>query len=258
MARRRELCLDSLERAASALAEARSAVALTGAGMSVESGIPDFRSAHGLWRTYPPDEYATLSAFRANPDKVWGMLRGMVDLLGSAQPNPGHHALAALQRAGTLRRVITQNIDGLHTRAGSKAPLEVHGTHLGLHCPSCRHRDRSAQAPPSGVPRCPRCSGPMKPPVVLFEEDLPPGVLAESMGLAERCDVMLVVGTSLAVYPVASLPDLAIRAGATIIEINTDPGHLRRAGAIELRGSSAQILPMLVERVASANTQPAR
>jgi len=252
VARRRELCLDSLEQAASALAGARSAIALTGAGMSVESGIPDFRSAHGLWRTYPPDEYATLSAFRTNPDKVWGMLRDMVGLLGSAQPNPGHHALAELQREGVLRRVITQNIDGLHSRAGSRDPLEVHGSHLGLHCPACRHRERSAQAPPSGVPRCPRCTGPMKPPVVLFEEDLPPGVLAEATGLAERCDLMLVVGTSLAVYPVASLPDLAIRAGATIVEINTEPGHLRRAGAIELRGGSAQILPMLVDRVVCA------
>jgi NAD-dependent deacetylase len=250
VARRGSLDPEALEQAAQALAQARSAIALTGAGMSVESGIPDFRSPQGLWRTYPPEEYATLSAFRRDPEKVWGMLRGMVELLSSADPNAGHHALARLQQRGRIRRVITQNIDGLHRRAGSEDPVEVHGSHLGLHCPSCRWKDRSAQAPPEGAPRCPRCSGPLKPPVVLFEEGLPPGAMADAMRLASGCDLMLVVGTSLQVYPVASLPDVAAASGARLVEINLAPGHLRRHDALELKGGVATVLPLLEERCA--------
>jgi NAD-dependent deacetylase len=248
VARRERLDPHALDRAAQALAQARAAVALTGAGMSVESGIPDFRSPQGLWRTYPPEEYATLSAFRRDPEKVWSMLRGMVDVLSSADPNEGHHALARLQQQGRLRRVITQNIDGLHRRAGNVDPIEVHGSYLGLHCPACRWKDRSAPAPPEGAPRCPRCGGPLKPPVVLFEEGLPQGALGEAMRLAQRCDVMLVVGTSLQVYPVASLPDVAAGAGATLVEINLEPGHLRHHDAIELAGGVATVLPLLAER----------
>ena len=155
MSRRRELCLDSLEQAAQALATSRAAVAFTGAGMSVESGIPDFRSAHGLWRTYPPDEYATMSAFSADPAKVWVMLRAMVGVLSAAEPNPGHQALAQLQRMGRLRRVITQNIDGLHRRAGSVDTIEVHGSTTGLHCPSCTLRDKRASIPTPRRPALP-------------------------------------------------------------------------------------------------------
>jgi len=247
VARRAELDLDALEQAAAALAHANHALAFTGAGMSVESDIPDFRSPDGLWRTYPPEEYATLSAFRRDPDKVWVMLRAMTEVLEAADPNPGHDALARLQRQGLLKRVLTQNIDGLHARAGSDQPIEVHGSHRGLHCPACDLREPKAAPPSSGVPRCRRCGGPMKPPVVLFEEGLPPA-LGEAMRLASRCDLMLVVGTSLQVYPAASLPDIAADAGATIVEVNLEPGHLRRHGAIELVGGAAQVLPMLEER----------
>jgi NAD-dependent deacetylase len=215
--------------------------------MSVESGIPDFRSPRGLWRTYPPEDYATLTAFRADPAKVWRMLHAMGALLSAAEPNPGHHALARLQQDGSIRRVITQNIDGLHRQAGSVDPIEVHGSSHGLHCPRCALRNERATHPEGGVPRCPRCDGPMKPPVVLFEEDLPSGVMGEATRLANACDVMLVVGTSLAVYPVASLPDIAADAGATLVEINLEPVHLRRFGAIPLRGGSAQVLPQLAE-----------
>jgi NAD-dependent deacetylase len=249
VARRPSLDFDELDRAAEALASSRAAVAFTGAGMSVESGIPDFRSPDGLWRTYPPEEYATLSAFRRDPAKVWGMLRAMVVALGAADPNAGHTSLASLQRRGPLRRVITQNIDGLHTRAGCENTVELHGSIRGLHCPACTLRDRSATPPPEGVPSCPRCAGPMKPPVVLFEEGLPTGVMDEAMRLVSGCDLMLVVGTSLAVYPAASLPDVAAAAGATIIEINLEPGHLRRHQTIELAGGVATMLPLLEERM---------
>ncbi len=248
MGRRTDLDLEALDRAAVALARARAAVALTGAGMSVESGIPDFRSPGGLWRTYPPEEYATMSAFERDPAKVWGMLRAMVHALAEAQPNEGHRAMARAQREGLLQRVVTQNIDSLHRRAGSEQPVEVHGSSTGLHCPRCRWLDRGASAGADGVPRCPRCSGPLKPPVVLFEEGLPQGALGEAMRLARGCELMLIVGTSLQVYPVASLPDIAAAAGATLVEVNLEPGHLRRHGAIELRGGVATVVPLLVER----------
>ncbi len=249
MARKRELEIDALDTAVAALRGARRAVALTGAGMSVESGIPDFRSPGGLWRTYPPERYATLSAFRRDPEAVWEMLHAMGRVLGAAEPNAGHHALARLQREGCIQRVITQNIDGLHRLAGSEEPIEVHGSSLGLHCIACRFLDRGATAPPDEVPHCPRCGSPLKPPVVLFEEGLPPGVMTEAWRLAQGCDVMLVVGTSLAVYPVASLPDVAADAGATLVEVNLEPGHLRRHGAVELLGGVATVLPLLAERV---------
>ncbi len=249
MPRRRDLDLDALDAAVTAMVVAKRAVALTGAGMSVESGIPDFRSPGGLWRTYPPERYATLSAFRRDADAVWEMLRAMGAVLEAAEPNAGHHALAALERHGHLERVITQNIDGLHRRAGTKDPIEVHGSSQGLHCVACAYRDRDASPPPQGVPRCPRCGGPLKPPVVLFEEGLRPGVMEEAWRLAQRCDLMLVIGTSLAVYPVASLPDAAAQAGATLMEINLEPGHLRHHGAIELAGGVGEVLPLLAKRV---------
>jgi len=248
VARGHHLELDALDEAAGHLAEAQRAVALTGAGMSVESGIPDFRSDQGLWRRYPPQEYATLSAFLANPGRCWEMLRSMGAVLAKAEPHEGHRALAQMERIGLLRAVITQNIDGLHRRAGSQQVFEVHGSVLGLHCPACGFRDRRATPPDRGWPRCPRCTGPTKPPVVLFEEALPARVMAEAEALASSSDLLLVIGTSLAVYPVAALPALAARRGSALVEINLEPGHLRAYGALQLRGGAAGVLPLLLER----------
>ncbi|MFH1464882.1 MAG: NAD-dependent deacylase [Pseudomonadota bacterium] len=248
--RRRELLDEgALEQAAQALAKARYAIALTGAGMSVESGIPDFRSEDGLWNRFPPDQYATLSAFNADPARCWAMLRAMLELLRSAEPNAGHLALAELERAGRLQRIVTQNIDGLHTRAGSREPVEVHGTWRGLRCPTCGFADRGAEADGEEVPTCPRCYSPMKPPVVLFEESLPAHAMGEAWRLAQRCDLMLVIGTSLAVQPIASLPQVAAARGVPLVEIDLEPGHLREHGALELAGGAAGILPRLAARV---------
>lgn len=238
----------ALERAARALAGARRAVALTGAGMSVDSGIPDFRSAGGLWTRFPPDQYATVTAFRADPARCWTMLRAMLAVLRAAAPHDGHRALAALERHGLLARVVTQNIDGLHRQAGSRDPVEVHGNVDGLHCPLCGFTDRGAEAPDDGVPACPRCWSPMKPPVVLFEESLPAPAMGEAWRLVQGCDLLLVIGTSLVVQPVASLPHVAASAGATLVEIDLDPGHMRDLGALEIAGSAAEVLPRLASR----------
>lgn len=248
MARHPALDEEALEQAACALARADYAIALTGAGMSVESGIPDFRSQDGLWKRFPPDQYATLSAFRQDPVRCWTMLHAMLALLRGAAPNAGHLALVELERAGRLRRVVTQNIDGLHALAGSRDPVEVHGTWRGLHCPTCGFLDHGAEVDAGELPTCPRCWIPMKPPVVLFEESLPAGAMGEAWRLAQRCDLMLVIGTSLVVQPVASLPQVAAARGVPLVEIDLEPNHLRDHGAIELRGGAAKILPRLAAR----------
>jgi len=237
-----------LDEAARALAVARSAVALTGAGISVESGIPDFRSDNGLWRRYPPERYATLSAFMEDPERCWEMLRAVDALLASAQPNEGHRALASMEQERLIRGVLTQNIDGLHSRAGNRMVVEVHGSCLGLHCVRCKYRDAKASAPQRGVPRCPRCQAPLKPPVVLFEEGLPEHAISQAWRMAQGADLMLVVGCSLVVYPAAGLPAVAAQAGAKLVEVNPEPGAMRGHGALELAGPAGEVLPLLLER----------
>jgi NAD-dependent deacetylase len=241
----------ALDRAARLLAGAKHAVAFTGAGASVESGIPDFRSDDGLWRRFPPEHYATIEMFHQNPDRVWTMLRAMGELVQKAQPNDGHRALAAMEDEGMLAGVITQNIDGLHTLAGNRHVLELHGTWRGLHCARCFHVDRGGEATPDHTPLCPRCGSPMKPPIILFNEDLPQAVMIQAWSLAAETDLMLVIGTSLAVWPAADLPDVAAGNGAALVEVNDRPGALRYRQAVELGGSSASVLPLLLERARS-------
>ncbi len=239
---------EALDRAARLLAGAKHAVAFTGAGASVESGIPDFRSDDGLWRRFPPEHYATIEAFHQTPDRVWTMLRAMGELVRHALPNEGHRALAAMEAEGMLEGVITQNIDGLHTEAGSHRVLELHGTWRGLHCALCFHVDRGGEATPDYTPRCPRCGGPMKPPIVLFNEDLPQATMTQAWSLAAEADLMLVIGTSLAVWPAADLPDVAAGNGASLVEVNDRPGALRYCDAVELGGTAGHVLPLLLER----------
>lgn len=239
-----------MERAIRALAEARRAVAVTGAGISVESGIPDFRSADGLWSRYPPDQFATIDAFYDDPDRVWVMWYELAETLGSVQPNPAHYALAQLEKAGRLAGVITQNIDALHHRAGSVNVVEFHGRADAIVCPACgRRRAMELSHRAHGAPRC-ECGGYMKPDVVLFGEIIPPGPLAAAHALATSCDVMLVIGTSAQVYPAASLPWMARENGATIIECNTQPSAFTgNVTDIFLRGKAGEILPVLADGV---------
>jgi len=247
-----------LERAADALAGARRAFALTGAGISVESGIPDFRSANGIWAKYPPDEYASLDAFRRDPAKVWHMWRELGLGLRTANPNPGHLALANMEELGALRAVVTQNIDNLHQRAGSKKVIDYHGNAVRLHCLDC-HRRRpldTTELSNEEPPRC-ACGAILKPDVVLFGEMIPTYALYEAEALAQNADVVLIAGTSAQVYPAAGLPHTAKRHGAAIIECNIEKtDYTRDVTDIFLDGETGTTLPLLLSAIhASKNSQ---
>jgi NAD-dependent deacetylase len=199
----------------------RPAVVLTGAGISTESGIPDFRSPSGIWAKYDPMEYATIDAFLADPAKVWDFYGKRLAVLGDAQPNDGHRALAELEEQGWIRAVITQNIDGLHQRAGSREVVEVHGSVREAECIHCHVRvpmeDAVASLP---LPPCPECGEILKPGVVMFGELLPARAIERAEALAAEAGLLLVVGSSLEVHPVAGLPGATLASGGALAIIN--------------------------------------
>lgn len=227
---------------------ARHAVALTGAGISTSSGIPDFRSAHGgLWRQADPLEVASLWSFHANPTAFYRWLRPLLRQMLDARPNPGHRALARLEAAGHLRTVITQNIDSLHQAAGSRNVLELHGHARTFSCLSCG-RAEPADAHLAAIldgrtpPPCAACGGLLKPDVTLYGEPLPFDTLSAAQQAALACDLMLVVGTSLEVMPAADLPRLARRRGARIALINLTPTPLDAEMDVVVRADAADAL----------------
>jgi len=204
---------------ASLLHERQPCVVLTGAGISTESGIPDFRSPTGIWTKYDPMEYATIDAFRRDPEKVWEFYALRLEALTRAEPNAGHLALAELERRGLVQAVVTQNIDGLHQRAGSQEVLEVHGSIRTAECLACCEQALLDQA----APRCPRCNAIMKPGVVMFGELLPAGAMERAAELARTAGLLLVVGSALEVYPVAGLPEETLSAGGALAIVNRGP-----------------------------------
>ena len=195
---------------AALIRERQPCVVLTGAGVSTESGIPDFRSTKGIWADVDPFEVASIQAFRRDPARVWCFYRARIDLLRAAEPNAAHRALAELERRGFVRAVVTQNIDTLHTRAGSSDVVEVHGSIRSAECLGCLWVERAEavleQLEESAVPACPRCGETLKPGVVLFGEILPAGAMERATQLAREAQLMVVVGSSLEVWPVAGLP----------------------------------------------------
>jgi NAD-dependent deacetylase len=235
--------------AAVLLSQARAAVAFTGAGVSAESGIPVYRGEGGLWTKFDPYKVAHIDTFRADPSVYWrySLLHRRTD----AQPNPAHRALVELERRGNLRAVITQNTDGLHQQAGSSRVIELHGSSHWVECLDCDRRyqrpdiDRlNAQECP---PVCPSCGGRfLKPTVVMFGEALPSAALAEAHELAMAADVMLIVGSSLQVYPAAGIPRLAHEYGAQLCIINTEPTSFDDIASVVLRGKAGGILPQIV------------
>lgn len=237
-------------RAAQALVRRGNAIAVTGAGASVDSGIPDFRSAGGVWSRYAPEDYATLEAFESDPDRVWELWYELGETLASAQPNAGHYALAELEAMGLLQAVITQNIDNLHTAAGSASVIEYHGNAHWIRCPACsRRRAFSLDQRMGGAPRC-ECGSAMKPDVVLFGEIIPGLALYQAEAAATQCGVLIVVGTSATVYPAAQLPFTAKTHGAFVIECNVERTEFTHGiSDVFLRGPAAQTLPELVRRV---------
>jgi NAD-dependent deacetylase len=217
-----------LEEAVEVYRRAEKPVALTGAGISVESGIPDFRSPGGLWTRMPLDEYATIEVFLRNPEKAWKLFRAVAESLEGARPNPAHLALAELERAGRLAGIVTQNVDGLHHGAGSEKVIEMHGEHQHLQCIQCR---RLIEVVPEhftsdAVPFCEDCDFPLKPNVVLFGEDV--RGMEEVTRLLADCDLLLVIGTSAQVYPAAALPAAVKRNGGSIFEFNLETTALTR------------------------------
>ena len=202
----------SAERLAELILQAQPCVVLTGAGTSTESGIPDFRSAGGIWARYDPMEYATIDAFRRDPAKVWDFYSKRLGVLADAKPNAAHLALAELERRGLVEAIVTQNVDRLHQAAGSVQVVEVHGSIRTASCLACGHREpfeRVVELLP--VPACERCGAVLKPDVVMFGELLPADALDRATELVLGAGLLLVVGSSLEVHPVAGLPDLAER-----------------------------------------------
>ncbi|MBN1104011.1 MAG: NAD-dependent deacylase [Deltaproteobacteria bacterium] len=240
---------ERIEEAARIICSSRLTLALTGAGISVESGIPDFRGAGGLWDKYNPAEYATIHAFRSNPKKVWAMLREMDTLVQQAKPNKAHIGLADLERMGLLHCVITQNVDNLHQAGGSAHVIEYHGNSSTLSCLQCGYRVPSEERRGETAPRC-SCGMILKPDVVFFGESIPPDALSRSFEMAAGAQALLVVGTSAVVSPANTIPVVAKRNGARIIEVNKESTHLTQTMTdVFLQGSSGEIIPALVEKV---------
>jgi NAD-dependent deacetylase len=239
---------DPVKAAARLLRERRHAVALTGAGISVESGIPAFRGSQGLWGKYDPAEYATIGAFLRDPGKVWRMLSEMAALCGEASPNPAHAGLAELEGMGIVRSVITQNVDGLHQAAGSRQVIEYHGNMESLVCISCwkQYPTRERWAG-QDAPAC-ECGQILKPNVVLFGEPIPWLAQERAEEEARTCGVLLVAGTSAQVSPACDIPRIAKRAGASVVEINPEETALTASVTdIHIPGSASSILRSILE-----------
>ena len=233
---------------ASQLRDAQVVAVLTGAGISAESGVPTFRDAMtGLWAKFDPRELATPSAFARQPKFVWDWYAFRRERVAEAKPNPGHLALAAIEQRVPQFKLITQNVDGLHQKAGSSCVVELHGNIQRVKCSrGCGVVEHWTDGSVDEPPRCARCGAFLRPDVVWFEEMLPADALREAEAAAGRCDVLFVVGTSAEVYPAAALPHYAARAGATVIEVNPETTALSSAADHTLRGPAGVILPALV------------
>jgi NAD-dependent deacetylase len=241
----------SIQRAADLLAAARNGLALTGAGVSAESGIPTFRGDGGLWTKYDPVKVASIDAFMHDPGAYWRVSKERGTVALAARPNPGHFALAALEAAGMLAAIVTQNTDGLHQDSGSRRVIEVHGSSRTVQCLDCGMREpRSevqARLNDEMPPRCRMCGGTfLKPTVVLFGEPMPAQAIQEAFALARKADVMLVVGSSLVVHPAADIPVAAVSSGARLIVVNAEPTPLDGLAEVVIHGRSGEVLPEVV------------
>ena len=217
-------------------------VVLTGAGVSTESGIPDFRSREGIWASYDPHEVASLDGFRRDPARVWEFYATRLAVLAGAEPNDCHRVLGRLEELGLVEAIVTQNVDGLHQRAGSRNVVEVHGSLRGAVCPSCgATMDAERVRALLPVPLC-ACGAILKPGVVLFGELLPVESLERASELAARADLMLVIGSTLEVYPVAGLPLETLRRGGALAIVNRGPTALDRDCDLRLEGNAATLL----------------
>jgi NAD-dependent deacetylase len=244
--------MDDYQKVADLIEENGYTVGFTGAGISVESGIPAFRGGQGLWEKYDPMEYAHISAFNANPEKVWIMLREMSQVIIESKPSPAHLALSDLEKKGYLKAVITQNVDGLHHVAGNTNVIEYHGNHRQLVCLSCPTRIPLSPEAVSELPypRCELCGRALKPDVVFFGEGIPMGAMVRANQEANNCNILLIIGTSGVVYPAADIPYAAKSGGAVVVEINVeDTPFTSSITDYFLKGSASTILPKIVEHM---------
>ncbi len=234
------------------LADSKHAVVFTGAGISAESGIPTFRGKNGLWKRFDPEEVASIRGFMRNPKAFWNFARELI-LKTKAKPNAGHYAIAELEKMGIVKAVITQNIDMLHQKAGSKRVLELHGSLKFVDCLDCGKTyrwDDLVDRIERGKVACDECGSPyLKPRIVFFGEALPKEVLSEAIEEAKRSDVFIVVGSSLQVYPAASIPFIAKDSGAKLVVINADPTDKDWLFDIVLHGKAGEVLPKIVDKV---------
>ncbi|MFX1368317.1 MAG: NAD-dependent protein deacylase [Promethearchaeota archaeon] len=233
---------DLIAEVARALKNAKYTIALTGAGISKESNVPTFRGKDGLWNNYNVMELATPQAFSRNPKLVWEWYTWRQGIVSKCNPNPAHIILAKWEREGLLRSVISQNVDGLHRRAGSENVLEVHGNLWSLKCVSCNHTDR-LDSPAQGIPECPECGNNLRPDVVWFGESLPHDIMGFVYRELESADLCLVIGTSALVQPAASFPLVVKQRGGLLVEINVEATPVSPLVDYQLRGEAGILLP---------------
>ncbi len=248
----------AVQDAAALIRAAHRGVVLSGAGISTPSGIPDFRSPDsGLWTQVDPWEVASLQSFRHHPEQFYEWIRPLAGMIHAARPNPAHQALARLEKAGHIQTIITQNIDGLHQKAGASSVIEVHGAIDTLTCVNC-YRVTRAEAVlenflGSGeVPRCPHCNHILKPNVILMEEQLPNEAWLKARDASMTCDLMLVAGSSLEVLPVAGLPMRAVERGVSLIVVNFTETYLNERADVVIAGNVAEVVPLIAEEVLRA------
>ena len=244
----------TVERAAELLSAARKGVAFTGAGASAESGIPTFRGEGGLWTKYDPVKVASIDSFMQDTTAYWMVSKERGGISLAARPNPGHLALAALEAAGHLVAIVTQNTDGLHQDSGCRRVIEVHGSSRSVQCLDCGTREPrdvvQARLAVQMPPLCKSCGGMfLKPTVVLFGEPMPVPAMHEALALAQGADVMLVVGSSLVVHPAAAIPLAAVRSGAQLIIVNAEPTPFDSLAEVVIHGRAGEILPAILMEV---------
>lgn len=248
------MTVDPIKQLARLIADSKYLVVLTGAGASTEAGLPDWRGPQGMWKQWNPTRLASLSAMREHPIDFYQFYRYRLSKLREAKPGPTQRALAALERAGKLRTIITQNIDGLHQAAGSTDVVEVHGNLEHADCIDCGARYDAGVLDVEvnsldDVPRCPRCRGLLKPSIVLFEEALPAEAIRRAFAEAERADLFMVVGSSLEVGPVNGVPAHAHAFGAKLVILNMSPTHLDPLAALLLREPAGRVLTAVLEEM---------
>ncbi|MHA1972686.1 MAG: SIR2 family NAD-dependent protein deacylase [Candidatus Hodarchaeales archaeon] len=244
----------NIERAVELISKSKYIVAFTGAGISTDSGIPDFRSPGGLWERFDPQEYATLKSFLNHPEKFWSMHEELTKTVLQSKPNDAHRFLVELEKLGKLKSIITQNIDFLHSRAGSQRIIKLYGSGEEAICLSCNktylYSEFEKLIQERGIPpRCPVCKGLIKPNVVLFGEPLPDGVYNKASTEVSQSDLLIVIGSSLSVYPAALIPQQAVRTNTKIIIMNRNSTPLDSYADIVIRGSAAEISKTLIHEL---------